>query len=505
MKKRIIAMCLCLAMVATLFVGCNQPDEPEDKEIVEIVCQLNFLSDFNEGVYRMEAALNEMLERDIGVHVTFERTDLLTSATDASLAITGGEQLDVVVSFGGLVQVLMASGVIMPLDELYDNYAPEMKDQLGATIDMCRINGQIYGVTVAAAGGDGFGYNMKKSYADKYGFTPDPDKLYTMDEMEAMFDIIAAGEGENTLMFIPWLNTYAPLNGNLGMYDVLNASDFSLGVLKLDGTDEDARTVVNLFETQEYAVFCQEMYDWAQKGYISADAAVTTENADDICKRSNVVGTFAYGEPDERLSQIVAWSDDVVVFNMVAPSITGGQAGIMWHISNTCEHPEKAMEFLNYFFKNPEAYMLLQYGFEGEEYEVVKTEGDLKQVRWLSDNPASLPYYNCYPVLGNMLKLPVFEPNPINMSEIQLEVMESITGNAVSPAVGYVFDSSSVENELAAIRAVIAQYAPSLNCGAVDPSTVLPEFISALKAAGIDKVIAENQKQLDAFLAAKAG
>ena len=163
------------------------------------------------------------------------------------------------------------------------------------------------------------------------------------------------------------------------------------------------------------------------------------------------------------------------------------------------------MEFLNYFFKNPEAYMLLQYGFEGEEYEVVKTEGDLKQVRWLSDNPASLPYYNCYPVLGNMLKLPVFEPNPINMSEIQLEVMESITGNAVSPAVGYVFDSSSVENELAAIRAVIAQYTPSLNCGAVDPSTVLPEFISALKAAGIDKVIAENQKQLDAFLAAKAG
>ena len=48
-------------------------------EIVNLVWQCPFTSEFGEGFYRMEAALNEMLERDIGVHVTFERTDLLTA------------------------------------------------------------------------------------------------------------------------------------------------------------------------------------------------------------------------------------------------------------------------------------------------------------------------------------------------------------------------------------------------------------------------------------------
>lgn len=65
------------------------------------------------------------------------------------------------------------------------------------------------------------------------------------------------------------------------------------------------------------------MYEWAQKGYISADAAVTTDAPDDICKRENVVGTFAYGCPDPKLAEPVAWTKDVVVFNTVSPFIPG--------------------------------------------------------------------------------------------------------------------------------------------------------------------------------------
>ena len=48
------------------------------------------------------------------------------------------------------------------------------------------------------------------------------------------------------------------------------------------------------------------------------------------------------------------------------------------------------------------------------------------------------------------------------------------------------------------------QYCYSFNAGALDPESALPEFIDALKAAGIDKVIEANQEQLDAWAAAKA-
>ena len=48
---------------------------------------------------------------------------------------------------------------------------------------------------------------------------------------------------------------------------------------------------------------------------------------------------------------------------------------------------------------------------------------------------------------------------------------------------------------------MIEQYLDSLDAGAVNPEEALPEFRKALKDAGIDAVIAENQRQLDEWAA----
>ena len=69
-----------------------------------------------------------------------------------------------------------------------------------------------------------------------------------------------------------------------------------------------------------------------------------------------------------------------------------------------------------------------------------------------------------------------------------------------SKFVGYTFDSSSVSTEVSAVSAVIGKYAPALECGTVDPEQMIPEFLNALEAAGMNKIIEENQKQLDAWL-----
>ena len=41
-------------------------------------------------------------------------------------------------------------------------------------------------------------------------------------------------------------------------------------------------------------------------------------------------------------------------------------------------------------------------------------------------------------------------------------------------------------------------------CGSLDPETELPKFQQSLKDAGIDEIIAEKQKQLDAWAAENA-
>ena len=40
-----------------------------------------------------------------------------------------------------------------------------------------------------------------------------------------------------------------------------------------------------------------------------------------------------------------------------------------------------------------------------------------------------------------------------------------------------------------------------MTSGAVDPNEMIPKYLEKLKAAGIDKIIAAKQEQLDAFLA----
>ena len=59
--------------------------------------------------------------------------------------------------------------------------------------------------------------------------------------------------------------------------------------------------------------------------------------------------------------------------------------------------------------------------------------------------------------------------------------------------------------EVSAIDTVVAQYAGIIAAGAQDPAEVLPKFLEDLNAAGIDKVVAEKQTQLDAWLAEQAG
>ncbi len=65
---------------------------------------------------------------------------------------------------------------------------------------------------------------------------------------------------------------------------------------------------------------------------------------------------------------------------------------------------------------------------------------------------------------------------------------------------GFIFDPSNVKNEIAACNNVWDQYVPALETGTVDPDEYLPKAILAFKDAGSEKIIAEKQKQLDAWL-----
>ena len=71
--------------------------------------------------------------------------------------------------------------------------------------------------------------------------------------------------------------------------------------------------------------------------------------------------------------------------------------------------------------------------------------------------------------------------------------------NAVpSVALGFALNADKVKNEMAQCSAVVKEYS-TLTWGLVDPAMALPEFRQKLKTAGINKVIAETQAQIDTW------
>ena len=72
----------------------------------------------------------------------------------------------------------------------------------------------------------------------------------------------------------------------------------------------------------------------------------------------------------------------------------------------------------------------------------------------------------------------------------------------LSPAFGFLFDSSQLTEEKAAIDAVFKEYQYNIENGVMDMET-LDEFNQKLVEAGIDDYIAEKQRQLDEWAASK--
>ena len=100
--------------------------------------------------------------------------------------------------------------------------------------------------------------------------------------------------------------------------------------------------------------------------------------------------------------------------------------------------------------------------------------------------------------IGNDMLLPETREQGAGWTEA---VMEYERNAAQTPQLGFAFDSAAVETEMGALANVDAEYLISLCAGTVDPDEKLPEYREKLKKAGIEKVVAEANLQLEAYLA----
>ena len=187
-------------------------------------------------------------------------------------------------------------------------------------------------------------------------------------------------------------------------------------------------------------------------------------------------------------------------FKAISLAHTGlSTSGLTYGIAYTSKHPKEAAQLLNLIWTDPYVMSTIVYGLEGVSWEWKSDKSSIKYPNGLGLD--KVPYtclYSCG-AFGNQFLLYGMDGNTSNADKAY---MKNLLNKAFVPQLfGFTPSADKFATQVAAISNVVNQYDKALRYGDVDPSTKLPEFLSALKSAGIEDVMVDYQKQADDWTA----
>ncbi len=412
-----------------------------------------------------------------------------------NLMLTSNEKLDLILTgssatLGYAPQV--SKGQLLPLNELLDQHGQGIKEAVGdAFIQASSIDGKIYGVPSIRDLAVNYGVLIRKDLADKYGI--DPSAINSIDALEGMMKTLKENE--------PNIAPIAPGVAGASIAEYLYTLDRlgdGYGVLLNNGQDD--LKVINYYETEEYAALVKRIRGWYQAGYILKDAATNKEGIADLIKAGRAAAYVANLKPGVEMQESRMIGTEIAKGEITEPvAKTETVTNIMWGIPRNATNPEASMKLLNLLYTDKDFINTIDWGIEGKHYAKTDQENVIKYADGVDANSSGYNPNTGW-MFGNQFLSYTFEgDNP----DIWKETDEFNKNAIKSKALGFTFDSSPVKTEFASVTNVMNQYRLGLETGTLDPDKALPDFIAKLKSAGIDKIVAEKQKQLDAWAASK--
>ncbi len=396
------------------------------------------------------------------------------------------------------------NGYYLKLDDLIAEY--------GADLTAAIPEALMQAATIEGADGKGiYAVNGYKDFATQNCWDVNVTLLkelgYTLEDVEKMsfFDfgeLFAKAKEVKGDSFYPFLVEPMVLERMVTNSIIVAGDSGSVNLLSLYLNPDDVSAegaygsvLLNKFATPEYKAFVEKMYEYYQAGYVDPALAVA-ETSNDTRTNTQLKGEYLIGTQSYALGYEHQASEErgieVAFVPCTEPYVdTTASQGAMVAISSASNYPVESFKFLALLNSDPYLMTLLNYGVEGIHY----TKNADGLVEFTDARSTYTPWTNG---MGNVTILPDTAAEGAGFRKGFVEYY----GNAKAiPALGYVFDNTSVQNEMAALANVASQYALALDAGAVDPAEVLPAFLEALDAAGMQAYLNEANAQLAAYLA----
>jgi len=480
------------ALVTAPESSSTEQKEPGGEAVHLVVAYPTLPTSVVRDLGRVRDAVNEITINEVGVEVEFRAVDTADAVVEYPLWISKDEELDLMLLYEQDIAVYISRGMLLPLDGLL---AEAGQGILALSEEGCYVTegsvvrNRTYGVAaVPEISGNGTGLWVPLSLLEETGFSYEAEHIYTREELGEFFaackelhpEAYALGQitaGNTT-------TTFSYYGGNLKGEDVLS------GVLSEEGRIE------NVFELPEYIAFLEDMRRWYEEGYLYPDGAFTDSYLEELAANGLVLTFPGSSRPGSGAEQI--FGEEALCLRTSEISIWHQTSqSNFWTIPVSSREPEAAMKFLNLLYTDSRISNLLQYGIAGRHYVVLDVEtGRISYPYGVSRR--STGYYNPLAVYGDRRKMYSFDT--VEVAEQKREYARKAS-DAQEEVHDFYFDTGEVEPELAAVQEVIERYVPALESGSLDIDTYYPEFIARLQMAGMDRILAEKQRQYGAWLA----
>lgn len=468
----------------------------EPKEIIHLV--MNFMTFIGApaDTQKVQDAINVITKERYGIEVELQISDYSSYKQALTLALSSGEQLDVISTIAAGYNSLVQQANLVDLEEndLINKFGSGIIETMGQDlIDACRIGGKLYGVPNGREFAQGRGCAaIGTEYLEGIGYEVDNSKEIMNITLDELNDIYAKLHAK-----YPELEVYRPMTTSMGQFSNVDSLGGSIFGVTMDyGKD---LKVENLFTSDFYKSYCERIYDYNQKGYISQDAATDTTAVTELVKSGVLMGYTTGGKPGIKQQETNLCGRPMTIFQTLDNYVSSvAVAQFPWSIPINTIDAEASMTLLNAFYTDADLSNLINWGIEGTHYKVM----DNGQITYADgvDATNSGWSHNVGWELPNQYNTYVWEGNDPNL----WDNIKEFNGSAKkSAALGFTFDTANVATELTSVQNVYEEYQKSIEYGFLDPATGITEMNDKMMSAGLDKIIADKQAQLDKWAQTK--
>ncbi len=433
-------------------------------------------------------AASEITNKKLNCDIELTRIGFGSYVTQMNLLLSSGEQVDIFPLFTLSLTSLANAGQIHPITDILPEYGAQTLNSVSASDWACgSVSGDVFAFIPNKDKAADLGFIMRKDIVDELGINLDDVK-----DFNDLHDVLVKVKEAYPDMY-PVVPDFRDARG-LAPVDTLGDN---FGVL-LDPYNSDSLTVENYFTSDIFKDVCDTSYAWAQEGLIMPDASSNTESGNNLIKTGKGFGRFSHMKVGFEEETEAAVGRDLVCWRYKEPlSYTSKLSSSLWCVSETSVDYDRAVALLNLMYTDPELSTLFIDGIEGVHYEY-KEDGSIGYPE--GKDATTVGYARQAWGWPNEQITPVWEGDAPTLWEELNAFNESAKQ---SPAKGFVFDNSSVLNEVTAVTNVYDKYYQALLAGQLDPDTTIPIFVEEMDNAGLQTIIAEKQRQLDEWAANK--